>query len=264
VELGLMLPLAPPYSPREEGLLAAAPGLGFSTFWLQEWPVGVGIPGTVDHGSGHDPLIYGAHLAQRFGPRLDAIGLAALRLDYRPPSVVARAAVSAQVLGGSRLRLGLGCRTSRPETVAQAAEAWQQIRHFLRDGPSDEFVVPAGFEPPPMYLASGNLDLWGAIAYEAEGLLSGQRDPRKLASLATQLRSERPGLEVALHAFFRIDPDDPRALRLTERNGLVVGRDRLAQFVEHWREIDVTRLIYAPTETPSERQLELMAECVRG
>lgn len=265
MKLGVVLPLGRPFSQHEPERLEQAISLGYSSLWLQEWPVGVGAPGTQDHGTGHDPLIYAAHLARDFGARIEHIGIAALRLDYRVPSVTARAVVSAQHLGGKDLLLGLGARTSTPETVCKAARDWFDIRSCLYSaGQSDTFVVPPGFSSPRMYLASRNPNLWSAIEYAAEGWLTMQRDPRQLQATADLLRRRAPDIEIVLQVFFKLDSADKNALQVTERNGLQVGKRRLLQFVRHWREIGVSRLIYLPTETPSVDALRMLADAVIG
>lgn len=265
MELGIMLPLAKPFAASEPERIGQALSLGYSDLWLQERPLGGGPPGHRDHGTGHDPLLFAAHLARKYGPRGARVGLAILRLDYRHPYVAARAVASAQSLGdGQPLLLGLGRETGNLEKkIRRAAQTYLTIRSLLlADQTRDAFLLPPGFTPPAMYLASGKLDLWQAINYQAEGWLTTHFDPREIQAIGAPLRERVPGLEVVVQVFFRLDTSDENALRPVQRSALLIGKNPLRGLVNLWREVGVRRVIYFPPETPSEEQLRLFASVV--
>jgi len=87
-------------------------------------------------------------------------------------------------------------------------------------------------------------------------------DPRLLQSMAGVLRPLAPDIEIVVLIFFRLDIIEQNTLQATERKGLHVGGKHLRQFVRHWREIGVSRLVYLPTETPSVDQLSMLADAV--
>jgi hypothetical protein len=265
MDLGLLLPVARPFAGDERDRIATAVGMGFSSLWLEEWPVGIGTAERRDHGTGHDPLVYSAHLGQQFRVSLDHIGFAALRLDYRPPQVTARALVSARWLGGCPLVAGIGCRTTSPETVRAAADDWIAIRACLAGhGESGSFLLPEDFEAPPMLLASRSPDLWAAIDYQAEGFMTTQVDPRKTRETIARVCDRRPQAIILLTLFAQVAVDDPGVFRMNERGALVVGERRLREFVRLLGDTGFTQLVYRPEATPTPEQLELVATCVRG
>lgn len=265
MQLGLLLPLARPYATDEHSRIAEAIDLGFSSLWLEEWPVGVGEAERRDHGTGHDPLVYGTVLGRQFRGQIGQMGFAALRLDYRPPQVTARAIVSAQCLGGCPLAIGLGSRTTTPEAVRRAAADWLCIRACLEGhGESGNFLLPSDFRAPPMLLTSRSPDLWSAIGYQADGFMTYQIDPRKTETTIALVRERRPQAAIALVLFARIALSDPDTLYLDEQAAFVIGQRRLTELSRLWADNGFTQIIYRPAETPSREQLELVATCVRG
>ncbi len=67
------------------------------------------------------------------------------------------------------------------------------MRSFFNTPPEeDTFILPPNFQPPKMYLASNNPELWKRIEYNAEGWLTYRIDPRRLVELATQIRKQTP------------------------------------------------------------------------
>lgn len=265
MQLGITLPLSPPFAADEDARIKQALSLGYTYLWLQEWPQGSGVPGQWDHGSGHDPLLHATYLAQRYGPDGAHIGFAILRLDYRYPPVAARAIVSAQIFGGQPLRLGMGMKVEDdcPKDVKQAASAWLTIRSFLHQSPGmDAFILPPGFTPPRMYLSVGNESLWSAIHYQAEGWLTTRYDPREVGPIAQRIRSHIPRLEIVLQVFWTIDTQEPHTLRRNHFNTVQIGEQRIREFVRFWREIGVTQVIYYPPVTPSMDQLKVFAVAV--
>jgi hypothetical protein len=265
MQLGITLPLSPPYADGEDMRIKEALSLGYSSLWLQEWPQGSGLPGQLDHGSGHDPLLHAAYLAQRYRHLGAHIGFAVLRLDYRYPPVAARAVVSAQVFGGQAFHLGMGMKVedNALEDVKRAASAWSTIRAYLyQPAGADAFVLPPGFTPPRMYLSVRSEALWSGINYSAEGWLTTRYDPREIGPIAHRLRSHAPGLELVLQVFWHIDTRDPYALGRNRCNMVSIGEQRVRQFVRLWREIGVSQVIYYPPVTPDADQLKVLAAAV--
>lgn len=263
MKLGIMLPVYRAYSQGEFEKIDAILAAGFSTLWLREWPSGIGVPGQRDHGSGHDPLIHAVQLAPRLTRTPEAIGFAALRLDYRLPMITARALVTCQYFSGVPLLAGLGAGTSSESSVESASKDWAAIRSFLNTSPEeDTFILPPNFQPPKMYMASNNPELWKRIEYNAEGWLTYRIDPRRLMQLATQIREYTPDVEIAIALWWNLDVGDKDALQWVENNALKVGERRLRQFVREWKRIGVTHLIYQPPRTPSDEQLRAMVDAV--
>ncbi len=264
MKVGLMLPLGRPWASDEADRIERALALGYSSLWLQEWPVGVGPPGSRDHGSGHDPLFYASHLYREYGARGAQVGLAVLRADYRHPYITARAVASAQTFGGGYpLLLGLGMETNTPEAAEQLAQTWQVVRSCLYAEQPDAFLLPAGFAPPRMFLASGKLDLWSATNYLADGWLTTRFDPRQIASIADPIRQRVPHLDIIVQVFWRIDLAERDALYRGRGDVLQIGERRVRELVRLWREAGVSGIIsYAP-ETPGEDQLKLVADIIQ-
>jgi hypothetical protein len=262
MRLGLMLPVLKPYSDRELSYIDFAVGLGFESLWLQEWPIGIGPPGQKDQGSGHDPVVYGTQLARRYCDRNVRVGFGALRFDYRAPSVLARSIVSSQIISGCRLTVGLGAKTSTPETVDKAAKDWADIRRFLHAQPGNEdFSVPFGFEAPEMCLASSNLELWSAIGFECEGWLTGTRDPRKAAATYAEIQAGNRNVRAIANIFFSL-VEDESVLALSERNSMMIGARRLTELLVRWRDIGVSEVIMTMASSPGLSQLERIARAV--
>jgi hypothetical protein len=265
MNLGIMLPLCTPFAQGEFERIRQVLHLGYTDLWLQDWPQGSGLPGRRDHGSGHDPLLYAAHLAREFGQAGAQVGFAVLRLDYRHPPVTARAVVSAQLFGGQPLRLGLGTETATQEDVKRAAQDWLAIRsHLHADRQADVFLLPPDYEPPRMYLASGKSELWEEIGYQAEGWLTTRFDPRQARPIVEEIRRHVPDLEVVLQLFWQIDLEDADAFCPGARRSLIVGKNRVQQWATLWRELGVSRLIYFPPQTPDEEHLAIFADAVLG
>jgi hypothetical protein len=265
MDLGVLLPLGPPFSAANERLIESALDLGYSTLWLQDWPVGVGKPGAVDHGTGHDPLVYASHIGSKYrnNSSLRSIGFAALRLDYRTPAVTARAISSVNAFSRKELLLGMGAGTYDSQVVDKAAQDWLRIRAYLVDQAHPEyFFLPPGFIKPRMYLASSHLLLWRAVDFRAEGWLTYRVDPRRIEPVAKILRQHIPNLAIVLCLFWQADCRDPNRMGTGERNALELGRNRIRQFARFWRQIGVTGLIYSPPITPSLDQLVLLRDAI--
>lgn len=260
---GAVLPLARPYAAEEPDKIEQALALGYSAFWLQEWPVGSGPSESLDHGSGHDPVVYASHLARQYGSRGVSIGLAVLRADYRQPYVAARALVSAQHLGGGYpLLVGLGMETATPEAFDRLVQTWHILYACLHEQRSDVFLLPSTYVPPKMYLASGKFDLWEATEFKADGLLTTRIDPRQIAPISNPLRERIPHLEIIVQIFWRIDVAD-RALCREVGGVLQIGKDRVRELAHLWKEAGVTGCISYFAETPSEAQLSIVAEALK-
>ncbi len=265
MKLGVMLPLLGPFAQDEKTRIDQALTLGYSTLWLQEWPVGSGPEGHIDHGTGYDPLLYALHLGNVCGSHLDTIGFAVLRLDYRPAAVTARAIVSADALGRKPLLLGLGAKTDTTERVEAAAATWRSIRSYLYSkSEPDAFVLPPNFSPPPMYSASSNPLFWEAINYKAEGWLTNRIIPQQIQEKADLLRPHVSHLSIILQIFCYLDLHDDNRLEMGQGMPLHIGRSRLRELVHHWSAVGVERLIYVPSQTATLDQLRAFAEIVGG
>jgi alkanesulfonate monooxygenase SsuD/methylene tetrahydromethanopterin reductase-like flavin-dependent oxidoreductase (luciferase family) len=262
MKVGVMLPLGRPFTENETERIELALSLGYTSLWLQEWPVGSGPPGQRDHGSGHDPLLFALHLASRYGSRGTQIGTAVVRLDYRYPPVTARAVVSTQALAGHPLLLGLGMETGTEAQIDLAAQAWLTIHMLLHAGQEDVFLLPPGFVPPLMYLASGKPELWSAIGYQADGWITTRFDPRQLEGIAQGIRPHVPDLDIIVQVFWRLDTVDASALRQVSRGAMQIGEHHLRALVRHWKSVGVNQVIYFAPETPSADQLRMFADAI--
>jgi hypothetical protein len=264
MKLGLMLPLGRAFAADEPKRIEQALTFNYTSLWVQEWPVGVAFQGGYrDHGTGYDPFVYGMHLGHQYGSRLDSVGFAVIRSDYRPPSVTARAVVSAQKLGGCSLHLGLGARTNSPEAIVHAADRWNATRAFLHAmNGSDAFALPPHFSAPSMYQPSGNLTLWQAISYQAEGWLTNRLLPQEIEELAIPLRQHIPHLEITLQLFCLLDTQNHTRLEMTPGHPLSLGKDRLRDLLGCWRALGINRIIYSPARTPTIDQLRMMSDMV--
>lgn len=187
-----------------------------------------------------------------------------LRLDYRHPSVAARAIASAQIFGGRPLLLGLGEPCSTAEERNHAARTWLAIRSLLHTDPQqDTFLLPSGFSPPAMYMASGKPEVWEAIGYQAEGWLTTRFDPRSIQATAALLRANVPRLNIIVQVFWRLDIENSSVLSRDGDNALRIGKDRLKEMILLWRQAGVNEVIYYAPETPREGQLRLFADAVQ-
>ncbi len=264
MKIGIMLPLAKPFAREEASQIEQALRLGFTTLWLQEWPIGSGPPGHQDHGTGHDPLHFASHLARLYSERGAQVGLAILRADYRLPYTTARAVVSAQVFGGGDpFLLGLGMETSTAEAASQLTQTWQVVYSCLHGQQPGTFLLPPGFSPPRMFLASGKLDLWQATDYLADGWLTTRFDPRQISAIAEPLRQHIPSLEIIVQIFWRIDLQEHDALWRGYGNVLQIGKNRVREMARLWKQAGVQGIIYYPPETPNADQLRLVADIMQ-
>lgn len=263
MKLGIMLPIYRAYAAGEFEKIDTLLMSGFSTLWLREWPSGIGVQGQRDHGSGHDPLIHATQLLPRLVRTPEAIGFAALRLDYRSPVVMARTLVTCQYFSGVPLLAGLGAGTSSEDALESASKDWMMIRSLLRTPPEeDTFILPPNFQCPKMYLASNNPELWKRIEYNADGWLTYRIDPRRLIQLATQIREHTPTAKIAIALWWHLDSEDKNAFQWVENNAMRVGERRLRQFVREWKSIGIDYLIYQPPKTPSDDQLRGVVSAV--
>jgi hypothetical protein len=265
MKVGLMLPLGKPYTADEANRIQEALSLGYTSLWLQEWPVGSGPIGHIDHGSGHDPLHYGSYLAREYSSQGTQIGLAILRADYRHPSVAARAIVSAQTFGGeSPFLLGMGMETTTPPAITQLAQTWLTVYSCLHGEQPDAFLLPPDFSPPRMFLASGKQEVWSETHYLADGWLTTRFDPRQISAVADPIRQYTPDIEIIVQVFWRIDLEDGDALYQGQRGALQIGKNRVLELARLWRDVGVGQVIYVPPETPSSDQLQIVADAIGG
>lgn len=259
-----MLPLGKPYSRTDLQLSSYALSIGYDSVWFQDWPVGVGDSETIDHGTGHDPLIYASHFPSLVSSRPKVIGLAALRLDFRTPAVTARSLVSVSAFTSSRLIAGFGAGTYSSESLLDASRTWRQIREYLY-GNDKYFIKPPGYVPPEMFLASSQPSFWREIDYNAEGWMTFKVDPRKIYPLARQLQEHASrDIKILVALYADIDTVTSGRLQIGERGQYVLGVKRLSQLAKHWKSAGVTHLVFMPSRTPTVEEIETFLEATTG
>lgn len=222
--------------------------------WVRDLPC---LPeGDPDQGQGFDPFGYLAHLAGR-GTRPETVGTASVVLGSRHPLVVARAAVGAQVQSGGRFVLGVGTGgktamaaalgiTDRP--VASLVHECELIHRALRGGvePGLHFPLPAGYRPPPMWLASDDATKWSALGHLFEGWLTFLTTPEAflrtfahICATAALPRAVGVRLDVRLlsDSAAPLTPDPP------VRGVVTCSRSQLDHVAAPWRDLPVDHLI---------------------
>lgn len=265
--LGLLAPAAgQPFSPEENRLVDRwrAEGL-VDSVWVRDLPC---LPaGDPDQGQGVDPFGYLAHLAGR-GTRPKTVGTASVVMGSRHPLVVARAAVGAQVQSGGRFVLGLGTGgkaamaavlgiANRP--VATVVDEWEIIHRAVRGGvePGLHFPLPAGYRPPPMWLASDDATKWSALGHLIDGWLTFLTTPeaflRTLAHITATVASPC-AVGVRLDVRLISDSDAPLRLDPPVRGVVTCSRRQLDRVAAVWRDLPVDHLILGlrgsdPTQT---------------
>jgi len=242
-------------APIVEETVRSVAALGYEAVWLRDWPVTTSFNGAPpDAGTGHDPVAYGAALRAAL-PATVTVGFAVLRLDFREPAVTARSIVSLASLAGP-VAVGLGgAGSSDPEERAATIRAYRSVRALLTFREEAGFAVPPGFGCPPLFLASRSAQIWEAIGYEAEGVLTTEVHPLRLATSLAALRSVQPSLRAGLECLLQFDDESPGSLA---RRGacLVAGRRRLAELGRAWIDCGVDRILVhlAPTASPDDHR----------
>jgi len=133
-----------------------AESLGFSAIWLRDIPFSV--PSFGDVGQTFDPFVYLGALAAVTN-RI-SLGIASVILPLRHPAHVAKAAVSADVLSGGRVILGIAS-GDRPEEYPALNMDYEDRGNRFRDSVN---YIRATFEDNPTYTGqqghlNGRLDM---------------------------------------------------------------------------------------------------------
>jgi hypothetical protein len=250
-EIGVVLPVAPApeTAATVEATVRSVDAMGYEAVWLRDWPLTASSGDSPpDEATGHDPVAYGAVLRAAL-PAAVTVGFAVLRLDFREPAVTARSIVSLASLAGGRVVVGLGGTGSTdPEERAATIRAYRSVRALLTFREAADFGVPAGFECPPLFLASRSPQTWEAIGYQAEGVLTTEVHPVRLAASLGALREVQPSLRAGLECLLKLDTESPGTV--TRRGAcLVVGLQRLAELARAWVDCGVDRILVhlAPT-----------------
>lgn len=147
------------------------------SLWVRDLPAV--DAGDDDAGQGADPWWYLGRLCGAGRPP-GLVGTASIILGVRHPRVVARAAAGAQLDTGGRFVLGVGT-GGKPamnralgvagRSYAEFGVQWAELRAALR-GIGDDAVslrLPPAFRPPPVLLATSDLNRWRAIEGDADG-----------------------------------------------------------------------------------------------
>jgi hypothetical protein len=255
-EIGVVLPVAPPgtdgvvdTAATLAGTVRSVDAMGYEAVWLRDWPLRAASGGSPpDAATGHDPVAYGAVLRAAL-PAAVTVGFAVLRLDFREPAVTARSIVSLASLAGGPVAVGLGGPGSAdPAERAATTRAYRAVRALLTFREAADFVVPDGFVCPPLLLASRSAQIWEAVGYEAEGVLTTEVHPGRLGAALAALRAVQPTLGAGLECLLKLDEESPGTVA---RQGpcLVVGRRRLAELARAWIDCGVDRILVhlAPT-----------------
>lgn len=257
-EIGVVLPVAPAAQTvaTVEGTVRSVAAMGYEAVWLRDWPLTASSGDSPrDVATGHDPVAYGSVLRAAL-PEAVTVGFAVLRLDFREPAVTARSIVSLASLAGGPVVVGLGGTGSTdPEERAATTRAYRSVRALLTFRDAAGFGVPAGFECPPLFLASRSPQTWEAIGYQAEGVLTTEVHPVRLAASLGALREVQPSLRAGLECLLKLDTESPGTVA---RRGacLVVGLQRLAELARAWVDCGVDRILVhlAPTATFDEHR----------
>ena len=230
--------------------------------WVRDLPA-VDV-GDDDTGQGADPWWYLGRL-RGAGPPPGPVGSAVLGtasviLGVRHPRVLARAAAGAQIDTGGRFVLGVGT-GGKPamngalgvagRSYADFAAQWADLRAALR-GLTEGAVslrLPPDFAPPPVLLATSDLQRWRAIEGDADGWQTFLTDDRAgfdraYADVAAIRGAETP---VDLRLDAELVPTD-RAGRTPgftapERGRVRCSADQLPGLVRPWLGEPVRRIL---------------------
>lgn len=254
--LDLLLPVgADPFDPAEQRLVRAAVEEGLTDgLWVRDLPlVPVGDP---DTGQGGDPF---AHLAYLTGAGLDrkvqTMGTASVILGARHPLVVARAVAGLQAMASCPVVLGVGS-GGKPamnkalgiagRSVDDFARGWRALREALRR-PGDaatELVVPDGYRPPDVQLATTDLARWAAVEGDAEGWQTFLSSPQGYLRDLAAISAVRPGpLRVCVRADVRVDETVTGGPHVGERGRVTCRAGQLAPLLRTWLTLPVDHML---------------------
>lgn len=254
--IDLLLPVgADPFDPLEQQRVRAAVEEGLTDgLWVRDLPC---VPtGDADTGQGGDPFAHLAYLAGAgLGRGVRTLGTASVILGVRHPLVVARAVVGLQALAGCRVVLGVGS-GGKPamndalgisgRSLEAFADGWRALRDSLhrRGGGATQLVVPAGYRPPDMQLATTDVARWAAIGGDAEGWQTFLSTPERYLRDLAQIRAVRPGaLGVCVRADVTIDRAAGGAAEVGERGRVRCAPGALAALLRPWLDLPVDHLL---------------------
>ena len=216
---GVLTPITrDPYAREELAALESLVGDGLiDAVWVRDLPCAPA--GDPDSGQGDDPFAHVAFLAGR-GCLPHTVGVASVVMGTRHPLVMARAAVGAQVHTGGGFVLGLGSGGKPPVSAAlgisdrsldEFRREWFAIERALQGATpaGSVFPLPDDFQPPPMWLASDDMEKWAVVGETAGGWLTFFASPTTLLSSYDHVVSARgDGPTVAVRLDLHLVPAD--------------------------------------------------------
>lgn len=141
---------------------------------------------------------------------------------------------------------------------------WEAIHHALR-GIVDRglrFPLPAGYRPPPMWLASDDVEKWSAVGHLADGWLTFLTTPdvflRRHATLAKTTRS--PTVGVRLDVCLLPDEDAPLRPGPPVRGVVTCSRRQLESVLAPWRDLPIDHLVLGLRGTDTTDTLQAVRE----
>ena len=272
--LGLALPIGRAIFQSQLPAIEQAIDAGFTGLWFRDLP-GHELTDR-DAGTGRDPFAYLGYCAARY-PRLSELGTAVIGAGFRPPMTTARGCVTLTELCGPRFILGIGA-SDKPAVgaafgVTKAAkqelvhdftwDLWNLLHGQASLPPGVGFAIPDGFAPPPILLASTNLDLWQSLAGIVQGGMLWFQRPSQFVSLANSIRGLVPRATISMTINLWLDRDAasmPRIIPGYRPCTLAVGEMNLPALFAAYLRLGLDRLlIHFPIPEGIGRQLRLTA-----
>jgi len=255
-------------------MIEQAVDAGFTGLWFRDLP-GHELADR-DAGTGRDPFAYLAYCAARF-PGLPELGTAVIGAGFRPPMTTARGCVTLTELCGPRFILGVGA--SDKQAVAAAfggpkATKQELVHDFTRDlwdllhgqaklPANVGFAVPDGFAPPPILLASTNLDLWRSLAGNVAGGMLWFQRPSQFGALVSAIRALVAQATISMSINLWLDRDAtgmPTVIPDYRPCTLAVGEANLPALFRAYLRLGLDRLlIHFPITESIDRQFRLAA-----
>jgi alkanesulfonate monooxygenase SsuD/methylene tetrahydromethanopterin reductase-like flavin-dependent oxidoreductase (luciferase family) len=270
-ELGLLVPLTDDvYDTAEEDRLhrCVADGL-VQGIWVRDLPA---LPvGDEDAGQGHDPFAYIGRLAARIPGT--TFGTAVAIGGVRHPLVLARAALSAQVYAGNRFVLGIGTGGKRPMSEALGvfgrdpvvfADEWVRTRQALHGTVPDglHFPAPAGFRPPPMWLATANPVYWDLLAGRIDGWFTGFLLPKPFEETLGKLVAINGPTQCGVRLAIDIRPAaDAPAKPFVDKGFMVCSAAQLRAVFRGYRDFPIDHLVLSVRHDADLAQIRLARDC---
>lgn len=271
----LLLPVGQqPFDPGELGRVRAVVEEGLAEgLWVRDLPsVPIGDP---DVGQGGDPF---AHLAFLAGRGLDRgvgrLGTASIILGLRHPLVVARAVVGLQAQARCPLVLGVGT-GGKPamndalgisgRSLRDFAALWRELREMLhRPGNgATAFVVPDGYHPPDMHLATTSLARWEAIGGHAEGWQTFLSTPEGYLRTLDDVLAIRQGpLRVCVRADITLTGALSAPPYVADRRRVTCHPQQLVALLRTWSQLPVDHMLLSLRGADPLATLRLVRESV--